>query len=131
MMDDMDGGYYQGQDEEEDAWEEDMGSVDIDMERAFQTQIMGMMQLAGLMMGGMNPSMMGEDDFPAEFGYEQPRRRDYDDFAPIPHNPPPSNTAPEPSFTAPHTFLLDKEIMDRGHTQSRAGGQKQSSTDDD
>lgn len=95
---------------EEGQWPMDNRSFDFDMQQAYENQVMGLMQLAGMMMGAamMNPYMdeTGENDYEA---FSRSRNPFYDDTAPIPHNSNTNNYNPrreanmEPSFVAPHS----------------------------
>ena len=102
-------------DEGED-WGEQRG-FDINMEQAFQQQVLGMMQLAGMMMGGGlntfgNDSEWGYEDRPQSFNEDDPSqsffeervpRRYYDDRAPIPQSPAPQRKPTErPTVIPPH-----------------------------
>ena len=108
-------------DEDKDGvWTSNDRSVDIDMEQAFQNQMMGLMQLAGLMMGAA-----AMDPFANETEAEEYARRQYpfyDDTAPVPQRrqqyqqqqPFYNDRMPvsqqqqqmDPSFVAPHSYFI-------------------------
>lgn len=101
-------------------WTSNDRSFDIDMEQAFQNQMMGLMQLAGLMMGAA-----AMDPFADEAEAEEYARRQYpfyDDTAPVPQRrqqyqqqqPFYNDRMPvsqqqqqkDPSFVAPHSYFI-------------------------
>lgn len=108
-------------DDEDGVWTSNDRSFDIDMEQAFQNQMMGLMQLAGLMMGAA-----AMDPFADEAEAEEYARRQYpfyDDTAPVPQRrqqyqqqqPFYNDRMPvsqqqqqqmDPSFVAPHSYFI-------------------------
>ena len=71
-------------------WNLGSRTVDIDMERAFETQMMGMMQLAGMMMAGLGSAMgneMSEEEFFSQQQYYRDPNGSSQDYAPIPQQP--------------------------------------------
>ena len=91
------------------------------MEQAFQQQVLGMMQLAGMMMGGGLDAFGNDDEWdyedrPQSFNEEDPSQsffearaphRYYDDRAPIPQaSAPQSKPTERPTVVPPHAWFL-------------------------
>ena len=91
--------------EEEEPWNTNSRTIDIDMEQAFETQMLGMMQLAGMMMAGLG-SMMGEEMSEEEFfsrqSYRQRPHNENQDYAPVApsFNPTPQQQQQQPQSSS-------------------------------
>ena len=98
--------------EEEEPWNTNSRTIDIDMEQAFETQMLGMMQLAGMMMAGLG-SMMGEEMSEEEFFSGQSHRQEpyggYQDYAPVD----PSSYSTQPRQQQPSSYQSSPSSSDQ------------------